>query len=87
MDRLRIWKPSIHMPRRYSRISLEVTRIWAERVREIKNEDVRAEGLVVPVDMTLLEGFGCLWNHINGGTAYAWEYNPWVWVVEFRRVK
>jgi hypothetical protein len=30
-------------------------------------------------------GFANLWNHVNG--VNAWEANPWVWVVEFKRVE
>lgn len=30
--------------------------------------------------------FYYLWNSINAKRGYGWDVNPWVWVVEFRRV-
>ena len=30
--------------------------------------------------------FGDLWNSINAKRGYGWDSNPWVWVLEFRRV-
>lgn len=83
--------PSIHLPRRYSRITLEVTGVRVERLQDISEGDGMAEGAFVwageqdtPV-RNLPEarlGYRQLWEAINGNGS--WDLNPWVWVVEFR---
>lgn len=89
-----LWRPSIHMPRWASRITLEVTGVLVERLQEISYEDARAEGVEFwRNDGTLTELPPCsahryefedLWTSING--ADSWNANPWVWVVSFRRL-
>jgi hypothetical protein len=87
------WRPSIHMPRWASRITLRITDIRVERLQDISEDDAKAEG-VTPLDYAahhVAAGCGAriafeqLWNTINGPGA--WEANPWVWVVAFERVK
>ena len=85
------WKPSIHMPRWASRLSLEVTGMRVERVQDISDPDVLAEGKEQGnnlYDRTgLTRGLGervfrPSWDAIYG-KSYSWKSNPWVWVVEF----
>ena len=80
------WTPAIHMPRAASRITLEVTGVRVERLQDISEADVQAEGctgspLGHAADAML---YPKLWDSINGPGA--WERNPFVWVVEFRRI-
>jgi hypothetical protein len=85
------WKPSIHMRRRDSRILLEVTDVRVELLQDISEEQAEAEGVgflrhAPDADETLTAAqlFECLWSSINGDES--WSGNPWVWVVEFKRV-
>ena len=78
------WRPSIHMPRWASRITLEITDVRVEKLRDISEGDVIREGC--PDDVLYGRGwYRDLWNEINGDDA--WGANPWVWVIEFRRVE
>lgn len=91
------WRPSIHMPRWASRITLEVTDVRVERLQSISEEDARAEG-VAPMtgedcwsDGTCRTAFEYLWGQLNGFEGESrvratWARNPWVWVVSFRRL-
>lgn len=84
----RMWKPSIFMPRWASRITLEVIGVRVERLQEISEVDAIAEGMQspgIPAAMSNRAAFARLWDDINGKRA-PWASNPWVWVVEFRRL-
>lgn len=90
------WKPSIHMPRWASRITLEVTGVRVERVQDIRDPGILAEGVLRGdslVDRTgltrgedLCDQFRVLWDSINAKKGFGWEANPWVWVVEFKLI-
>lgn len=95
------WRPSIHMPRWASRILLEVVSVRVERLQDISEEDAESEGLLRSESLGGCptwryqnggegfayprEAFAGLWQSING--TESWDANPWVWVVEFRRVE
>ncbi|HHR1230603.1 TPA: hypothetical protein ACS3BB_004951 [Klebsiella pneumoniae] len=80
------WTPSLHMPRWASRILLEITGVRVERLRSMSQDDARAEGVIAasgPMDAGL--AFRELWDSIYGEVS--WKANPWVWVIEFKRVE
>lgn len=84
------WRPSIHMPRWASRITLEITRVRVERLHAINEVAAIAEGAAwaacgSPQEGSHKAGYAQLWESING--AGSWAANPWVWVVEFKVVK
>lgn len=78
------WRPSIHMPRWASRITLEVTSVRVERVKDITLTDVIHEGIAKNATPNPVGAFKNLWNSINAKRGYSWDNNPWVWVVEFK---
>ncbi|MGP2538356.1 hypothetical protein [Pantoea eucalypti] len=88
-------RPSIHMPRWASRITLEITGVRVERLWDITEDDAKAEGCtfealrfkpgtreVEEMGHTAVYQFGGLWQSIYG--ADSWQANPWVWVIEFK---
>ncbi len=82
------WRPSIHMPRWASRITLEITEVRVERVQEISPEDVRSEGIrgFGNLDSTNMVEFIQLWDSLNAKRGYGWEVNPWCWCISFKAV-
>lgn len=90
------WEPSIHMPRVASRITLEITGVRVERLQDISEANALAEGTpadLLPMDVSRMPypssievgRYAALWESINGPDS--WAANPWVWVVEFKRVE
>ncbi|PAO24652.1 hypothetical protein [Enterobacter roggenkampii] len=91
------WTPSIHMPRWASRITLEITGVRVELVQSISQADAIAEG--APLSHPSIDAvsqqhgfpdfsrswFGQTWQSIYG--AESWQANPWVWVIEFKRIE
>lgn len=95
-------RPSLFMRRWMSRITLEIVSVSVARVQSISEGDAKAEGAdrefeASAADFLLNEkwdhekasthklGYKHLWESING--AGSWAANPWVWVVEFRRIE
>lgn len=93
------WRPSIHMFRKDSRITLEVTEVRVERVQKIRadsspfgHDDVGEEGCPLRrgcfhYDDRAMTWFRELWDSINAKRGFSWESNPWVWIVSFKKIK
>lgn len=91
------WRPSIHMPRWASRVTLEITDVRVERLQDISEADAIAEGIEAEGDewrdylmphtqccLTPRSSYRTLWESIHGPGS--WDANPFVWVVTFRRI-
>ncbi|TDV39582.1 hypothetical protein C7405_101701 [Paraburkholderia caballeronis] len=94
-------RPSIFMPRVASRITLEVAGVRIERLQAISEADALAEGIYLfPGDGggyktasgeqeydTAVEAYRHLWDDLNAARGYGFDVNPFVWVIEFRRIQ
>lgn len=84
-----VWKPAIHMPKKYARIFLKVTNVRVEKLHDISHDDIYNEGF--PSDFYKKGGqnfrnwFVDLWNS-TAKDGYKWEDNPLVFVYEFERI-
>lgn len=84
------WRPSIHMPRWASRLTLEVTCERVQLLSQISQHDADAEGIFEfaranQLHMYPTTAFARLWDQINGKrVGCSWDDNPFVWVVEFK---
>lgn len=88
-DGIAVWRSPIHMPRKFSRLTLIVEAVKVERLQDISEEDAIAEGVFVPEAQYAQQGprapvlaYAALWDSING--ACAWEANPWCVALTFR---
>ena len=88
------WRPSIHMPRWASRITLEVATVRVERLQSITEEDALAEGAEFCGHGVEHDGrhyrcsFAAIWDRLNAKRpGCSWDSNPWIWVLSFRRIK
>lgn len=93
-------RPSIHMPRWASRITLEITGVLLEHLKDISEEDAKAEGAIYHdghgigsngwrhayerVHSEAKISFAELWDSTRDSEC--WDENPLVWVIEFKRV-
>lgn len=81
-------RPSIHMPRWASRITLEVTDVRVERLQEVTDTEAIAEGIDGDEsELTPRNAFSVLWQELNGERGFGWDVNPWVWVIGFKRIQ
>jgi hypothetical protein len=81
------WRPSIHMPRWASRLTLRLTDVRVERVQDIREGDAEAEGIEPPTapEATGATYRGAFLERVHSGQSPLSKHglDAWVWVLEF----
>ena len=79
---LKPWRSALYMPRKYSRLTLEVTNVCVHKLRSISDEDAGTEGF------SCADAFHDYWFEIHPikGECYQgdWQDDPWVWAISFK---
>lgn len=86
------WRPSVHMPKKYARIWLEIVGLRVEKLQFISHEDAQKEGSPESPNLNDMgtgsiyrDWFAYMWDSIYLHRGYGWDANPFVWVIEFKR--
>ena len=89
-----IWKSPLFMPRKFSRLTLEITDVRCERLQDISWNDCIQEGTFqfhgyIDEHGIRSEGkrlFSEMWNTINAKRGFGWDTNCWVWAISFKKI-
>ncbi|WP_186108783.1 hypothetical protein QZL74_08865 [Burkholderia gladioli pv. alliicola] len=90
-------RPARHMPIWASRLSLKIVSIRVERLQAISEADARAEGATIEEHHARgycageswppsIRAFRDTWDAEHAAGGHAWNMNPWVWAIAFRRI-
>ena len=82
----------LFMPYGASRLTLEVTEVRVQRLKEISLNDINAEGISESgtqfIDEHNARGhWANLWDSINAKRGFGWDKNPFVWALTFKKVE
>jgi hypothetical protein len=81
------WNTPLFLKRKDSRITLELIDVYLEHLQDINEENAQAEGVVRASGSTYCRAYHEFWDTQNAERGYAWDSNPFVWRLTFRRVE
>lgn len=85
-----VTRNALFMPRWAARLLLELTGVRVEKLQAITHRDALAEGVSYDVSKpngSPLARFERHWQILNAKRGYPWQSNPYVFVLEFRRLE
>jgi hypothetical protein len=91
-----LWRSSRFMAKHFARLWLKILDVRVQRVQEINDKDIRAEGILGDTYPELGEPCASepqsariyyieLWDSLNAKRGYGWAANPWVWAISFEQ--